>query len=100
MAGEVTLPDVAGEKTGVVWFFVSPGETDIAKLAPRSMFPLRFAGKAAAGPAGIGEGVVPGDMNDRMVWPPRRPLRARAMNIPPVCSIDFSPLLRADNTIG
>ena len=48
LEGEAALPDIAGQKPLIIRFFIAPGKPDIAKPAPRGMFPFRLAGKAAA----------------------------------------------------
>jgi hypothetical protein len=48
---------------------VAPGKARAFETAARGVLPLRLGGQAQARPSAVGKGVVPGNMDDRMICP-------------------------------
>ena len=87
---KLPLPDVAGQKVGIVGLAIAPGKARPLATAGGRIFPFSLRRQAAAGPGGEGDRVVPGDMHDGMLAPSDQ-VRMRPLGPLPTGAFDPTP---------
>ncbi len=76
---------------------VTPGERATFLAAARGVFPFRFRRQPDARPLAVGDGIVPGDMDDGVAVPPVE-IGVRPLRVAPVGFEHLTPPRRIDDT--